>query len=190
MTLLALRILILLLLVLTFARPRLRSLNFLPSGPRTLILVIDGSASMRCRDMERSNFENAKLWALEVLKGLHYNDKVAVILPGGTPSRVIFPTVSNHSMIRTALNDLRCGYRHVSAPDELNEILQTTKETYPGEPVELHFFSDFQATAWAQTADVPLQNSSSDEDLRLSLIESPHRWAIVGCVKPSGAGRK
>ena len=42
---LLLRVLIILLLALAFARPRLPAGGFLPEGPRTLVLVVDSSAS-------------------------------------------------------------------------------------------------------------------------------------------------
>jgi hypothetical protein len=53
-------------------------------SPRTLVLVIDNSASMNAADAKPSRLEEAKRQAADLIAGLRYGDRLAVISAGGS----------------------------------------------------------------------------------------------------------
>lgn len=145
---LLLRILMLLALVGAFARPLVRGRAFLPGGRRTVLLVIDGSASMQAEDGGVSRFEAARAWAADYVRSLQGDDLVGVLVPGsGRPYR-LFPPVSDHGELFRVLAELRCGEGQGRPAALAAAALQKEAEVLRG--VELHLFSDFQASDFSR----------------------------------------
>lgn len=147
--LLAMRMMILLLLAMAFARPMLRFSGGLPHGRRTVVIVIDASASMRTLDGGEPLFEQARDWAYQVLESLEDGDRVALLAPGAERARRVFPPVSDHGRARRELESLECGFFAVDFPGELRQLTQDMERLDRDAPiVELHVFSDFQVANW------------------------------------------
>ncbi|HID89476.1 MAG TPA: VWA domain-containing protein, partial [Anaerolineae bacterium] len=97
--LLLLQLLALALLVLALARP------FLPiRTPVTgsVVVLLDGSASMQATDAAPTRFEAARQAALEIVAGLGPNDVATVVLVGPQP-RLLSAATNNRAALRRAL---------------------------------------------------------------------------------------
>lgn len=170
---LLLRMLIILALAAAFARPLLRGRAFLPAGRRTVLLVIDGSASMQAQDGGVSRFEAARAWAADYARSLQEDDRVGVLVPGsGRPYR-LFPPVSDHGELDRVLAELRCGDGAGGAPALATAALQKEADGLRG--VELHVFSDFQASDF----------SREDGRALLEAVEARHGMLLLNDVARS-----
>ncbi len=143
---LLLRVLILLILALAFARPRIRAASWLPEGQRTVLIVLDASASMRYVETGESVFDRARGWAKELVDDLSSGDQAAVLTPGGKETELIFPPVSDHKAVQEALEEVKAGYGEEGAFAALRDVLEQDK--LPADKsLEVHVFSDFQQSS-------------------------------------------
>jgi|GEM_PF-1264045 len=146
---LLMRVLLLLLLALAFAQPQVRFASFIPSGPRTVVIILDGSASMRFRDGEETCFERARAWIEKLIGSLGEADQVALLVPGLPEPRVAFPPVSDHRSLLRALRDVAPGYGRASLAETLADLVTRLDEVGKRSVgTEVHVFSDFQASGW------------------------------------------
>ncbi|NOY83126.1 MAG: VWA domain-containing protein [Kiritimatiellaeota bacterium] len=148
---LLMRVLILLLLACAFARPKVRFASWLPEGRRTLVVVLDDSASMQFQDGEKTNFEKARDWVRQLLGSLAESDRVALVLAGAPDPWVVFPPISDHPVVLRALDDVKPGYGRARLVQVLSEVASRLGETGDTAGVELHVFSDFQESDWNAT---------------------------------------
>ncbi len=148
---LLMRVLLLLLLALAFAQPQVRFAAFIPPGPRTVVIVLDSSASMRFRDGEETCFERARTWVEKLVGSLGEADRVALLAPGTPDPRVVFPPVSDHAGVLRVLRDLQPGYGKANLAETLSDVEARLKEAGARSVgAEVHVFSDFQATGWSE----------------------------------------
>lgn len=146
---LLMRVLLILLLAAAFAQPQVRFASFIPQGPRTVVIILDGSASMRFQDGEETCFERAKAWIEKLIGSLNEADKVALLVPGVAEPRVAFPPVSDHKSVLRALRELGPGYGKASLAEALSDLVTRLDETgRKSTGTEVHIFSDFQASGW------------------------------------------
>ena len=73
---LLMRILIILLLTAAFARPLLRRSGLIPAGRRTVVMIVDCSASMQTLEGGRNYFDHARSWAVALTDSLQDGDAV------------------------------------------------------------------------------------------------------------------
>ena len=144
---LLMRVLILLLLALAFSMPKVRFVRWLPAGARTIVVVLDASASMRCVNGDSTSFEHAKAWATDLTKSLAEGDRVAVIAPGAVESMVVFPAISDRTRVLTALAALQPGHGHVDVVAALADALGRLDFGKGQTGLEVHLFSDFHREA-------------------------------------------
>ena len=170
---LLMRMLIMLLLVLAFARPSVRFATWLAVGSRTVVIVVDASPSMLYREGEDSCFDRATEWALNLVRSLDRKDKVALVLPGLTEPRVIFPAVSDHEAVTRALEKAETGYRTVSLVETLNDLLARLPTGTAGIGLEIHVISDFQETGWNATEAEGLGSQLAQREILLFLNHVP-----------------
>ena len=169
-----LRILILLLIALAFARPKIRYAEWLPQGRRTALIVLDASASMRTRLDGRSRFVEAKNRAGQLIDGMEPGDRVALLAPGAAEPLVVFPALSDRRRVRDALADLECGYGRSDLAASLAGALQRLEYGKGMVGLEVHLFSDWQSVAWDEERANELSNQLKGQDVPifLSHIES------------------
>jgi len=145
--LLAARVLLILILVLLFSRPRLFR-GTVPSvgSRRNVILVVDASASMNAVEQARTRFSTACAEAAGVVAGLRAGDRANVIwLRRG--ARAEFPAPGPN------LNYLAEQLRRATGSQEATDVrgglamAANQLEGLPGDS-EICLISDFQATAW------------------------------------------
>ena len=183
--LLALRMLILLGLAMAFAKPLLRSAGGLPRGQRTVVIVLDGSASMRTMDGDVSAFEKARAWAFQVVESLSPGDRVALVVPGTDRVRRVFPPVSDHARARRELDSVQCGFSTIDFPAELRRIRsELGRMDERSALLELHVFSDFQTSNWRFAENSAADDESAADDSGVIFLNrvSPSQPVNAGIV--------
>lgn len=145
---LLMRILIILLLALAFSRPVMKFSRFVPGNHRTVLIVLDSSASMHAREGGKTLFETSRSWAESLINGLDEGDRVGLLAPGGNVVSVVYPPVSDHLAVLGALRDLRAAYGHGDLAAALADCLEKSRDDLQG--MEIHVFSDFQKDGWTK----------------------------------------
>lgn len=161
---LLMRVLILLLLALAFARPKLRYAQWLPHGSRTVVIVLDASASSHARHGDIRVFDVARDWALNLLGTLERGDRVAVWIAGLETPAVVFPPVTDHHGVAGAVRESQPGFASVNVVTTLYEVLERLEFGAGYTGLEVHVFSDFSNSSW---------DSARAEDLNQALAERP-----------------
>ena len=76
---LLMRILIILLLAAAFARPLLRRSGLIPAGRRTVVMIVDCSASMQTLEGGRNYFDHARSWAVALTDSLQDGESYFIV---------------------------------------------------------------------------------------------------------------
>ncbi len=181
MLLLLLRILILTLLGLAFARPFFAAApdNVQQNGAkRNVLMILDTSYSMQYQQ----NFPTAKKEALKILANLDDTDAVGLILTSNKPS-VVAPLGSELSHIRAALNTAVV----TNETTDYLEALQTADEIL--EPVligqkSIYLIADMQRSGWNNF--IETDKLSPDVDITFINVraERTRNVAITGISVP------
>lgn len=122
--LLLLQLLILLLLVLALARPFLSGHS---SGKRSVVIVVDSSASMKARDVSPHRFDEAISSARDIVDGLEGADE-AMIIGAGAQTRVTSSFTRDKDQLRQALSEMTCTDAEGTLRDALTLSLSLTED--------------------------------------------------------------
>jgi len=122
--LLLLQLLILALLVLALARP---FLSGHASGKRSVVIVLDSSASMKATDASPHRFGEAVDSARDIVDGLEGADE-AMIIEAGAQTRVISSFTRDKDHLRRALSEMRCSDAEGTLRDALTLALSLTQD--------------------------------------------------------------
>jgi hypothetical protein len=138
----ALRVALVLLLALAFARPFFRHKTVLASD-KLLLVAVDDSFSMNAAGATGggTRLDEAKRGALDVLAGKAAGQKAQVIALGGQMSLLTQP-VEDAGQLRAAVQGIQPGDGHATF-GELGRGMRAMAETVHT-PMELHLFSDMQ----------------------------------------------
>ncbi len=150
--LLALRTLAILALVLLFARPFVKPSGAAtnPNAKRHVVLILDGSLSMRAVQGGVSLFARAKAEAADVLRGLEPGEEAAVIVAGATP-RALLPALSPNL---PALHESLVKAEPTFEFGDFQAALTTAKRMLGGAGT-IYIFSDFQKSNWDFAGELP-----------------------------------
>ena len=143
---LLMRVLIILLLALAFSQPVIKYGGLTLGRERTLVIVLDTTASMQAIKGDQTLFSIGRDWADKLIKSLDTGDKVALIAIGSPNELIVYPPVSDHARVRAALQELRPAFGHAEICSTLSRILYKNEAALHG--MELHIFSDFQKSNW------------------------------------------
>ena len=141
----ALRVLLVLLLALAFARPFFRHKNVLPSD-KLLLVAVDNSYSMNAKAggaTPGTRLDEAKRGALEAIAHKVPGQKAQVISLGGQMSLLTQP-VEDAGALRAAVEGIEPGDGHGNF-GELGRGMRAMAETVHT-PMELDLFSDMQSS--------------------------------------------
>ena len=166
---LLMRVLIILLLACAFSRPKARFAAWLPQAKRMVVVVLDASASMQCQDGEDTCFDQAKAWASKLVRSLDEGDRVALIVPGLTEPRLVFPAISDHEAASRAIDQVEGGYGAVSLAEALRDLLARLPTSRESLGVEIHIFSDFQRSGWDAAEMETLASQLAQDEILLFL---------------------
>lgn len=179
--LLLMRILILALLGLAFARPFFAEAPIIAQktgGKRNAIIILDTSYSMQYERV----FENAKKEGITILDGLDATDAAGLILSSDS-ARVVAPLGSEFSHIRAALNDAEATYK----PTDYLDALQTADEILASIPIgekQIYVIADMQQRGWENFIETDKLNA----DVQIQFIdvhpEQPQNFAITDLNVP------
>ena len=155
--LLLIRTLIVVLVVIAMAEPFInRSTIVVNANARThRVLVIDGSYSMDFRSGDRSRFERAKQWALQLVDQSAPGDAFTLILMASPPRVVIGTPTFEQEQVRQEIEGLELLHTSADLPATLQEaqkLVAAAKQM--GERFdrqEVYFLSDMQRGTWSPT---------------------------------------
>jgi hypothetical protein len=143
-------------------------------GPRLVVLVLDGSASMGRRGADGTPREAAVSWALALLKTLEPGDRVALLLARDRVARVVDPPTADLARVARALDALpppRGSSDLPSAVGEAFRILEGVGQV----AADIILLSDHRRLAYR--TDEPARWQLL-RDLRARLPGSPRLWAL------------
>ena len=176
------RILILALLGLAFARPFFADdpqFTQKTGGKRNVVMVLDTSYSMQYEGV----FENAKKEAGEILDRLDASDAACLILSSDN-ARVVAPLGSDFAHIRTALNSAETSNEHTDYLD----AIQTADEILQPIPIgekQVYLIADMQKRGWENF----IETDKLSPDVQIYFVdvgtEKPQNYAITQISVPS-----
>ena len=180
--LLLMRILILALLGLAFARPFFADdpqFTQKTGGKRNVVIILDTSYSMQYEGV----FENAKKEADEILDRLDASDAACLILSSDN-ARVVAPLGSDFAHIRTALNSAETSNEHTDYLD----AIQTADEILQPIPIgekQVYLIADMQKRGWENF----IETDKLSPDVQIYFVdvgtEKPQNYAITQISVPS-----
>ena len=162
--LLLMRILMLALLGLAFARPFFAEAPIIAQktgGKRNAIVILDTSYSMRYEEV----FENAKKEGIEILDGLDATDAACLILSSDN-ARVVAPLGSEFSHVKAALDDAEATYK----PTDYLDALQTADEILASIPIgekQIYVIADMQKRGWENF----IETDKLNPDVQIQFID-------------------
>lgn len=180
--LLLMRILMLALLGLAFARPFFADapdeIIQKTGGKRNAVIVLDTSYSMQYEEV----FENAKKEVGKILDGLDSADAAGLILSSDN-ARVVAPLGSEFSHIRTALNNAETSNEHTDYLD----AMQTADEILQPIPIgekQVYLVADMQKRGWENF----IETDKLSPDIQIHFVdvraEKPQNYAITQISVP------
>ncbi len=179
--LLLMRILILALLGVAFARPFFAAAPVITQkigGKRNAVIILDTSYSMQYAEV----FKDAKAEGTKILGGLDSTDAACLIL-SSDKARVVAPLGSEFSHLRSALNAAEVTYE----PTDYLDALQTANEILESIPIgqkQVYLISDMQKRGWENF----IETDKLNPDVQIEFInvssEQPKNLAITGISVP------
>ena len=177
--LLLMRILMLALLGVAFARPFFAAAPVITQkvgGKRNAIIILDTSYSMQYAEV----FRNAKEEGIKILNGLDSTDAACLILSSDN-ARVVAPLGSDFSHLRTAMNAADAVYK----PTDYLDALQTADEILESIPIgqkQIYLIADMQKRGWENF----IETDKLGPDVQIEFVnvgvENPRNLAITGSV--------
>jgi len=141
------RIVLLILLTLSFSQPMVGpDVPIASSGPDSQVIVIDSSLSMRARHVGRSLFNKAIEEAGKIVLSLRDSD-AAALLDCGTEPVVVLPLAREKDKLLNALKSLEAGY----AGAELYQCLEKAEDILHGYNEgkgKIYLISDMRIKDW------------------------------------------
>ncbi len=179
--LLLMRILILALLGVAFARPFFAAAPVITQkigGKRNAVIILDTSYSMQYEEV----FKDAKEEGAKILGGLDSTDAACLIL-SSDKARVVAPLGSESSHLRSALNTAEVTYE----PTDYLDALQTANEILESIPIgqkQVYLISDMQKRGWENFIETDKLNPDVQVEFINVGIEQPKNLAITGISVP------
>lgn len=183
--LLILRTLILLLIILAFARPTLKGTFATGVGSHarsTVAILLDNSMSMTRETPRGSVFQQAKDRALEVVDLLKEGDEAFLILFSDAPELITPQATHNFPRLRRLIGEAQPS----NGTTDLREALLTTYELLEGSQnlnKEIYLITDMQRRSWEALGADSLGVGAGARLYLLSVAADPH-WSnlTVGAV--------
>lgn len=151
--LLFLRCLIFALVALAVARPVMLARSARVFGgevPRTVVLLLDNSASMGVQVGGQTRLDASKACALALLDDLKQGDRAAVLAAGDRVAFVVAEPTIDRAVARKAVESIRLTETRSDFAVALREAAKIALHAERGER-QIFFFTDSQATGWRTT---------------------------------------
>ena len=179
--LLLMRILILALLGVAFARPFFAAAPIITQkigGKRNAVIILDTSYSMQYEAV----FQDAKAAGITILDGLDSTDAACLIL-SSDKARVVAPLGSEFSHLRSALNTAAVTYE----PTDYLDALQTADEILESIPIgqkQIYLISDMQKRGWENFIETDKLSPDVQIEFMNVGVGQPKNLAITGISVP------
>ncbi len=179
--LLVLRMIIIALIVMAFARPTLRGFVGSSRAASSVAIILDRSASMEAEGETGSIFDEARRMAGRLIDILEPGDMVTVISypEGGSPS--VFGPFNPGDNLKGYLKDIEPGYQTGNIGEALRTALEILKKS-PDLNREIYIFSDHQRGNWDNLPSDLLQGESWDGIHVFSISAQPTGADNVGII--------
>ncbi len=145
--LLLLRMLIIGLIVMAFARPTLSGFLGSSKAASSVVIILDRSASMDAEGETGSIFDEAKRLAMRLIDSLEPNDMVTILAYPESGSSLTFGPVNPGPSIKERLSDIELSYQSGNIGQSLKTGLEILSKS-PDLNREIYIFSDMQQTGW------------------------------------------
>ena len=179
--LLLMRILMLILLGLAFARPFIAAdPTTAPElgGVRNAVIILDTSYSMQYEDV----FASAKKEAIARLDGLESADAVALVL-SADKARKVLPIDSEHNHIRTAIESAEPTYHTTDYLDAIQTADEILQEVSAGQK-QIYLIADLQKIGWENFLETDRLSPDVDIEFVNVAVEQPDNRAITDINVP------
>ncbi len=179
--LLLLRMLIIGLIVLAFARPTLEGFVGSSRGSSSVVIILDRSASMDTEGETGSLFEEAKRIAGRLINSLEPNDMVSIIsFPEG---QVEFPAdpINPGNIIRDRLAEIDLSYQAGKAGEAFKAALEILSES-SNINKELFLISDGQETVFEELPVEALEMGAWDDIHFFTITPRPIHQDNIGII--------
>jgi hypothetical protein len=159
--LLVLRMIIIALIVMAFARPTLRGFAGSSRASSSVAMIIDRSASMEAEGETGSVFDEVRRMAGGLIDILDPGDMATVISFPESGSPTVFGPFNPGDNLKRHLNDIEPGYQAGNTGKALQAALEILKKS-PDLNREIYIFSDHQRGNWNNLPPDLLQRESWD----------------------------
>ncbi len=145
--LLILRMLIIALIVMAFARPTLRGFVGTSKSSSSVAVIIDRSGSMDNEGETGTIFDEAKRIAGKLLSFFSPGDQITVIASPGDGSLISYGPMNPSDALKQKLGKIDLGYQKGNIGDALKTALNTVGKSIDLNR-EIYIISDFQSNGW------------------------------------------
>lgn len=145
--LLVLRMIIIALIVMAFARPTLRGFVGSSRAASSVVIILDRSASMEAEGETGSIFDEAKRQAGRLIDILDPGDLVTIISYSGSGSAFAFGPFNPGDNLKRGLKNVEQGYQRGNIGEALLAALEILQKS-PDLNREIYIFSDHQRGNW------------------------------------------
>jgi aerotolerance regulator-like protein/VWA domain-containing protein/glycosyl hydrolase family 42 (putative beta-galactosidase) len=155
--LLLLRVLMIILMALALARPRVVEtglMGALGTESRHAIIVLDQSLSMQYRDGQNAVFKKAKGVAQAVLESLNQGDVASLLVMSDETRPVVKEATLDIQLVKEEVKRLKPGWGATDARKALiaaAELIDVTRKT----DRDVYIITDMQSGAWGKATDEP-----------------------------------
>ncbi len=177
--LLILRMIIIALIVMAFARPTLRGFVGSSRAASSAVIILDRSASMEAEGETGSIFDEAKRMAGRLIDILDLGDMVTVISYPESGSPFVSGPFNPGDNLKRRLKDIEPGYQTGNIGEALQTALEILKKS-PDLNREIYIFSDHQRGNWDNLPPDILQGESWDGIHIFSISPQPTGADNVG----------
>lgn len=176
--LMLLRVLILVFFALALARPVLRAVNIGAGGqPATIVMIFDGSYSMRQGEHRDNAFSKAKESALKLVDGMKEQDNALIVWAGNKPRAITPRPVYNKTELRRIIEQLDPGWEDADIPRAVEySTWMLDSSTLPRHRIVI--FSDGRTGAW------PLDDAAKWEKANKVYEEHKLPLHLYGLIDP------
>lgn len=146
--LLAVRTLAAACLAAAFLLPYMAGRSMEEQGGRSVILVVDRSASMSAADGQESRISKAGVFAGQIMEDLKKGDVANLIWADAAPAALFREPMPSHEMVNRELQRIRSSPEKANPAAALALAVEQAAMTASTRPTSVYIFSDFQASNW------------------------------------------
>jgi len=191
--LLALRMLVIALIVLAFARPTLRGFAGSSKAQSSAVVILDRSVSMDAEGETGSLFEEARRLAGKLIDSFDAGDQITLIASPGDGSPLIIGPTNPGERLKEKLAAIEIGYQAgkmgdalKAARDELSRSPNLNREIYLLSDMQSHDFAELpreviESDAWKNTHIFLISPSpTGDDNVGITDILMPSQLLVPG----------